>query len=319
MTEPAKIMVWASRAQEELLREVLADESISLLAVGSDESATAADLAATHHAERLEDLRQALHREDADLLWLAGPVDLEPATLKLIGQKSLQIVSSYPQPGSISDLISQPDDVAAIGVLPLMQRSAGFRAAEEIFESFGRAECINVSFRSDPSTGSLFSRLYDAMDVVTRRCGEADTIDAALVSPTGDTPENLGDLTGHMTVNLRFPENRSASITISDRAGRWFRGITVLGPGGCLRIDEGQFEWIGLDGATIDSHTETEAPLSVGGIIAAQLRRIVERRDSTEPPADHAKLMAACEAARVSSRTGEWESPRSVMRMFSRL
>ncbi len=312
-------MVWATRAQEELLRKVFSDESISLLAVGSDESATAADLAATHHAERLEDLRQALHREDADLLWLAGPVDLEPATLKLIGQKSLRTFSSYPQPDSIGDLLSQPDDGVTIGVLPLMQRSAGFRAAEEIFESFGRVECISISFRSDPSSGSLFSRLYDAMDVVTRRCGEADTIDAALVSPTGDTPETLGDLTGHMTVNLRFPENRSASITISDRAGRWFRGITMLGPGGCLRVDEGQFEWIGPDGVTVDSHAETEAPTGLGGIIATQLRRAVERRDATEPPADHARLMAACEAARVSSRTGEWESPRSVMRMFSRL
>ncbi len=318
MSEPAKIMVWASRLQEELLRDVFADGAMTLLAVGSDESATTADLASTHGAERLEDLRQALHRDDADLLWLAGPVDLEPATLKLIGQKSLPVLSSFPQPGSIGELVPHAEDAGSIRFLPLMRRSGGFRAAEEVFESFGRAECLNVSFRSSPDAGSLFSRLYDAIDVVTRRCGEADTIDAALVSPTGETPESLGDLTGHMTINLRFPENRSACIAVSDRAGRWFRGVTMLGPGGCLRIDERQFEWIDPGGQVVDSHEEAEPQTTIASIVAEQLVRVLERRDDSEPPADHSRLMGLCEAARVSCRTGDGESPRSVLRMFSR-
>jgi hypothetical protein len=155
------------------------------------------------------------------------------------------------------------------------------------------------------------------MDAVDQLCGEAESIDAALATPMPDPPENLAGLCGHMTINMRFPGSRCACVAVSDSAGTWFRGVTVLGETGCLRISDDGFEWIAPDGELLDSH-ESEERTTPGLLIGMQIARVLEGRDANEPPPDHARLLSLCEAARLSARTGQGEAPRKLLRMLSR-
>lgn len=319
MTLPYRLIVWADADQETLLSEVAAVSEIEIAAVGSPAPGVAASLAKTFDAPTIDDLRQALLREDVAGMWVASAEPVDPAAIRLMQQGALPVFSAEPLPGTMADL-SAADDAAAAHVVPLMRRSPGFRAAIEVMPQFGFVQAVNVNLRSGRGQGTLSARLFDAMDLIESLCGEAEMMDAALVSPIAGVPETLALLRGHMTMNLRFSGSRCACVAVSDHAGSWFRGVTVLGEQGCLRISDDGFEWIGLDGAIVDSHKPLpgEARCDPGTLAASHIVRIMEQRDTSEPRVDHARLLAICEAARLSCRTGQGEAPRKLLQMLSR-
>jgi hypothetical protein len=182
---------------------------------------------------------------------------------------------------------------------------------------FGPVQCVNVFFRGGAGHGTLAARLFDAMDIVLDLCGPIETVNAALSGPLQNVPDHMHDLRGHMTVNIRFKPNRCACAALSDSAGGWFRGITVLGDGGCIRISETGFEWIGADGTMIDKHHEPPAR-SPGEHIGLQITRFLGGRDHTQAPPDCLTLVTLCEAARLSCLTGQDEAPAKLKEMLAR-
>jgi len=312
-----RTLIWADDEQSKLLRDVIDAASLQPTAIGSDDDTVAADLASQFDIERVEDLRQAVQREDLDLIWLAGAAPVDADILQIIRKANARAVACEPAPASVHDLLHQPQLAGIVRFVPLMRRSPGYRPAMEVLNDFGRIECINVFLRSGQGQGTLLSRLYDAMDVTHQLCGPAETIMASLYSPFATVPNELAGLTGHMTVNMRFADNRCACVAVSDRAGRWFQGITVLGEGGCLRIDHNSFQWIGHDGSTLDEHKD-EGWHTPGDAIASELNRLLERREPIEPPVDSAILLALCEAALLSCRTGQGETPAKMLEMLRR-
>ncbi len=144
-----------------------------------------------------------------------------------------------------------------------------------------------------------------------------ESVDAALAGPRATVPESLTGLAGHMTLNLRFTDRCCASIAVSDRSGRWLREITMLGEGGRLRLSDDALLWES-GGKTIDRHEEIESARP-GRFIGLQIRRRLDQRDGAAPPMDTTRRLALCEAARLSCRTGEGESPSRVLEMLSRV
>ena len=90
-----------------------------------------------------------------------------------------------------------------------------------------------------------------------------------------------------------------------------------MAEGGCLRLDDAGFEWTSQDGDILDSHREKKT-LNPGQLIAIQTMRLLDKQSTSEPPPDNAKLLAVCEAARLSCRTGQGEAPRRMLEMLSR-
>lgn len=320
-TTPARLVVWADPDQATLIRDAATADDIELIGVGCDAPGAGTDLAREFGIDRVDDIRAAVQHSEADVLWIAGGLWLDTAMFRLIDQVGRQLLTTEPQPGSIGELAAVTDEAAAARVVPLFRRSPGYRAAMSALDEFGSTrgpvQCINIALRSGLGEGSLFARLYDAMDVVVALCGDPDILDAAFVGETGEVPETLGRLRGHMTVNLRFPENRCACIAISNRAGGWFRGVTVLGENGCLRINDDGFEWVAPDGRIVDSQ-HTRRLGGPGSLVAVELQRWREHLDHGDVPLDHARLLALCETARLSCRTGAGEAPTKVLRMLKR-
>jgi hypothetical protein len=296
-----RLAVWADPEQDSLIEDAVRRGKFELAPVVSAETGSLRDLV----------------RREADLLWLASPTPIGPDERRLLREAAVPAISSVPLPGSAAELADDPREAATPPFVPLMRRSPGYRAAREVFEQFGPRRSVSISVGCGPGEGTLFARLFDAMDLVEALCGPAERLDAALWRPVPGVPETLPGLHGHLTVNVRFSDNRCAAASASDCAGRWVRQVTVLGDGGSLRIEDRGFEWISPEGQTVDSHQERKA-LTPGALVALQAKRLLESADAGDPPPDNARLLALCEAARLSARTGDGEAPHRVLEMLKR-
>ncbi|MCA9289852.1 MAG: hypothetical protein KDA25_01920, partial [Phycisphaerales bacterium] len=245
---PCRLLAWASAEQTERLRRVADVAAMSIVAVVPPASTGGSAIGLELGVAVRDDLRGAVRTDDYDAVLLLADDALtgdEQAALAACGRT---VFATQPRPGSIADALADPATARIAHFIPRFRRSPGFRLAAEARESFGDLRCVTVAARGHAADGGLLARLYDAMDVIDHLCGSAEMIDAAIAAESGDIPDTLGALHGHVTLNMRFADQRCAAVTASDRAGRWFRGITLLGDAGCLRIDDHGFEWIDARG-----------------------------------------------------------------------
>ena len=317
---------------------VAAEAGLTVIAAGTPDTRVAGpDLAAALHAEPVSDLRRALASTDADLVVFAAAgagqdyVLDDPELLRSLADRGVRLASLEPTPAAAVDLprFAKAGGDDLVRFVPSTRRSRGFRSAAEVIQTMGAPRTLAVSQRSGVGQGSLFARLFDAMEIVFSILGEPESIDAGNAGPVSASGvhlapgESLRDLRGDMTANLRFGGARSCSLALSDSAGRWFRGATLVAQGGSLRMDDKSFELIAPDGRTIDRSRSRLASGSrddPGAVdaIAEQLTQLLDPRAPRLPPLagqGHAAVLAMCEAALLSARTGQPESPTTFLRL----
>ena len=223
--------------------------------------------------------------------------------------------------------------------IPLMRHSRAMREAADVLEQFGHIRTVVIESWCGPGQGSLGSRVFDAIESVVSILGVPEQVHASYVWPVrgrglhAAAGETLRGLSGDMTANLRFADGRTASLALSDRASRWSRTVTLIGDGGRLRITDdgpaglgtgtGGFSWLSADGATADASrtprkkrgTDERPDEALVDAVADQLSRLLDPRTPTPSPTDSAGVLAAAGAALLSARTGEAESPETILRM----
>ncbi len=317
MSSTIRLIAWAELGQASLLRQAVEVGTLHLAAVGSPDAAAGTQLSETLATERFATLREAILRDDVDLLWLASPTEIAPHERRLLREARVRTISTEPLPGSAAEVLTDAREAATADFVPLMRHSPGYRAAREVFGPFGERRAMNVFLGCGPDQGTLFARLFDAMDLAEALGGTVQQVHAALWRPLGGVPETLRGLRGTLTINLRFNDNRCASLAVSDGTGVWLRRIILLGAGGSLCIDDGGFEWMSPDGRLIDAHRES-GTISPGELVAGQVRQMLTGSEAAAPPPDTARLLALCEAARLSARTGGSETPGKVIEMLKR-
>lgn len=224
---------------------------------------------------------------------------------------------------------------------PLARLSRSVRDAAELISQLGAVRVVAVESLAGAGQGSLGARLYDACEAVVWLLGLPDRVDGAFAPPP--TPqarargvhvlpgETLRALDGDMTVNMRFADGRAASILASNRAGRWMRTLTLLGENGRLRIFDDGFAWYAPDGRLMDSSRDAGASQPRGRArgtesqpdaiafatraIADQITRLLDPHIPPDQPTDGLSVLATTGAALLSARTGEGESPATILRM----
>lgn len=229
--------------------------------------------------------------------------------------------------------------------LPLLRHCRAMREAADLFETLGQVRTAVFEGWSGPGQGSLGARLFDAMDTLVWLLGAPEQVDAAYVWPARARPihattgETLRGLHGDLTANLRFADGRAASVALSDCAGRWGTSVTLIGEGGRLRVTDdgaggsgggggggtgtGGFVWLSADGQTVDASRparrkrgqEERADEAFVDAASEQVARLLDQRVPAPAPTDYAAVLAAAGAALLSARTGEAESPRTILRM----
>lgn len=297
-------------------------------------------------AAGFDDLRHAAATIDARLLLAATSEPSEPGRtnhdhaldaeiLKQCRGRSLLVVSLEPAPGSVVGLASARGGSAGAGpdaarFVPLLAHARSWANTSDALANFGAIRTVSIAARCAPGEGTLGGRLFDAMHLLHQLLGAPEQIDAAVVA--GDAvqglrpapAETVAGLRGDLTANLRFAGGRAASLSLSDRAGPWFRAGAVLGEGGSIRFTESGFEYLSVDGTLVDesparpkpgSRKKAPEPATAASAIAEQISRGVDPHTPPPEPYDLAAVLAMCEAAVLSARTGQPESPETILRM----
>jgi len=285
------------------------------------------DQATFEGAETIDDLSQTLRSASGSDILLASRAPettlewLESrGSLADLKKRDNRIVSVEPIPTSVLSGALQDDaDRRALPLqAPLLRHAALAAALRDALANFGSVQTALVAARDDGSLGSLGARLADALDLLGELFGEPESVDASVASPRGASgvraalPDDLSLLRGSLTAHLRFETGASAVLSLSDQAGRWFRGLTLAGEGGLIRFDDHGFEWIGPDGVVIE---QTDAPK---GEPRERLARFLSDGAFEAPPPtpeQRARTLASGGACVLSARTGQPESPATVRRM----
>lgn len=341
---PHRVAVWLSPEQIPLIERIAAEAGLAVVAAGSPVRGQSAAVATSLGASAIDDLRTMLvgadaaliliasagtfgsgsRRDDVDAIAAADGRGVQVATLEPVPPTALDLASAgwnHPGPGGPA--------VEMLRFCPRIRLSTTFREATEVLESFGHFRLLSLEAWCRPSEISLGAQLYSAMDLVLSLMGEPETVDATYVSPTQGTGvhmlagESLSELHGALSANLRFADGRAASLVVSDQGGRWNRCATALGPSGRLRIFDDGFEWLSPEGAKVD---QSRSASGVRGgppadhavaAIADSLSRLLDPGFPDPGPTDHAAVLGIAQAALLSARTGQSESPATIRRMAS--
>lgn len=238
--------------------------------------------------------------------------------------------------------------------VPLSRHSGVIRQSAEMLEQFGAARSASIQVLGGPVHGSLGARLFDAMDLAAVFLPEVEVIDAAFQpvqgvggvagstageSLRGSGPAEAGGLHGDMTLHLRCAGGVGATVVISDQAGAWERLVTLVGPSGRLRIYNDGLEWIDPAGVRKDAsrrrptvrraadaprdslfkpegaETELTVPGGAADCIAEQLKELMAAGHAGPGGTDYTRVLAMAQAALLSCRTGQGESPLTIRRM----
>jgi predicted dehydrogenase len=309
-----------------------------LVGVGASKRGIARVLAAEFGVNAFEDLRQAILHDGVDVLWLIEPVELDADERRLIRERArgslpngashshsgLVCVSCEPVPGLVSEVQREPEEAGTACFVPRFVRSAGWVAAAQLVEQLQPVRSVHVELRSGESEGTVFARLFDAMDVVIGVAGGIDSVSARFIGTVaGKTssiaPEILPGMSGTLGLVAQCGETCIASGNVSNDAASWSRRVTVIGESGCLHVTDWGYQWSDArDSERGMEESNVSEAVSTGEMMANEILRVLGRETASDVPSppDFEGLLGACEAARLSARTGQAESPGKMLEML---
>lgn len=335
-------IVWAEQDRAGVVRAVAAAAGLSVVGAGCATKGRSSAVAALFECPPVDDLRSVLTEGACGLVIVGSAGDFGAASnpsdasaVLAARQRGVRVVTLEPLPASALELAgpwsaSGPGGITAVHAarfVPLARTSRSFRDAAEVLEMFGRARTVQIEGCCRPDEGSLGARLFGAVEVLVWLMGEPESVDAAYAPPERNLlvplpGETLRDAHGDITANFRFSDGRAAAVLASDQSARWSRCVTMLGPGGRLRVFDDGFEWVSPAGERVDAARQTkrrgesiETPRSVGAIAEA-IGRLLDPAIPDDGPIDHAAVLAVCQAVLLSTRTGSAESPSTIRRMM---
>ncbi len=281
------LVAWIAPEQAILVKDVAKAAKLNLVAVGTTNQSDLPALGGTLKTETCSDIRSLATNHDDAILWIAEPQAFEVSLCELLRHRSTQTVTTTPLTGAMDALVDESGKSPAAKFIPLMRRSASYGEAQDDIEQFGQPISAHCTMTCSSIEGTLWSRLFDAMDFIHELFGPPEIVQAFLHSKK--IPDEPSDLRGHMTVNMQFQHSRVATLLLSDQSD-WKRELQIISHDHALTFGD-------------------------GGTAVAQL--IADGIHSTEATsADAPRVLALCEAARLSCLTGSPEQPSRVLDMF---
>ncbi len=309
--------IWTDAKRSALCRRVAeALPAVRVLAVGSGRRSDAAELAEPLDAEPFDDLRQMLVERPPSHLLLATTVGVKRDDLRAALADGVNVLTFDPFAGNVDQVLSDDRNRDTVGRLvqaPLLRLTPGWRAAADPQQVTGPVRSLNITAVSPPEGGSLFARLADAFDTAIHLIGIPERIDAMLATTLPEPPQELRGLTGSMSVQLRYGDDAGATFQVSDDAAVWRRALVAVGAQATFRLHDAGYELFGPEAELIDSATDLAEP-DPAALIAEQWRWMITHR-SGPAPVDRRAVIACCETALLSCRTGESESPDTLLRL----
>ncbi|MEQ8770880.1 MAG: hypothetical protein RIB60_10285 [Phycisphaerales bacterium] len=333
-------LVWCRPEQTGLVRDIADRAGLTIETAGSPEPTRAGHVATELGAEPADDLRAALAATGARVALLADPGafseganDEDAGAVAAARSRGTTLITLEPIPPAAADLPGspwveqqpggRPIDAVRLGTLP--RRTRAWIAASDLLDAFGTVRSMSVEVMMPTHAGTLGAALVGALDLVSAVLGDAESVDAALMSDTrarDAAPESVRGFTGSVSALVRGADGRCASLHASDQSGAFAFGTTLVGEAGTLRITHAGFSWTDARGALVDDHADLGGTPGSPADAAARViaERIVRLTDPSEPepaPDGLPETLAFAHAALLSARTGQPESPATIRRLVS--
>ena len=281
------LVAWIAPSQVKLVKNVVKAAKVKLAAIGTTDQSDLPALGNELQVQTCSDIRSLATSHDDSILWIAEPQSYDVSLCELLRHRGSQTVTTTPLSGSMDALVDEAGKTPAAKFIPLMRRSASYGQAQDDIEQFGQPISAHCTMTCSSVEGTLWARLFDAMDFIHGLFGPPQVVQAFLHS--NRVPEEPSDLRGHMSVNVQFQHNRVATLLLSDQS-TWKRETFMINEDHSLTFGDGE---------------ATPAKLIADGIHSCETTS-----------ADAPRVLALCEAARLSCLTGASEQPSRVLEMF---
>ena len=309
------------------LRVLAAEGVVQPVAAGHRTLAAARDIADVFDVPAFDDLRQMVLQSTPQMILLDRPANANLEFLTTCVSQNIGLFSLGPPVHTVAEAQALAAHLAPrTALLYIWPRLAGTRAyqhcaqADEFvkpirfmmahFYAFNHP-LAKASGVPEDTIRSLSVVAWDALRTLLGLAGLPQTVYASIRGTIG-SGDSFGDISGHAALTLRFPDDATASVTLSDRIGPWQRALLLSGQRGTLQLDEKAYRFADEQGKLIDEGTT--AP-SIGSARAlAELREFIDHLGQAPSPHrgwehDLETVAATMEAMVVSHRTGQAESP----------
>jgi predicted dehydrogenase len=305
-----------------------ASGEVEIVGVGHRSAALAKDVADPLEVPALDDLRQLLKATAPQVILLDRP---ENATLEFltvcleqgIGLVSLgPVVENYAEARVLAEVLEPRTQL--LYIWPRFAETFAWKHCAQADEylrpiKFASLTWLGMNHALAKSSGrpegavrSLSVLAWDAISTLISLIDVPTSVYASLRgTAAGGATDRFADITGSASLTLRFADDVTASVTLSDRvAGR--RELLVLGQAGSLRLDGERYSFCNAEGQAIDEGVSARE-LGVDQAVGT-LRGFLEQ--FTSQPSPHRgwehrleEIASVMEALLVSHRTGSAENP----------
>lgn len=264
-------------------------------------SAWASAVGATEHASLREVARAASHA-----VLVLGQRAPSIDELRLLGEGDRRVILLAAPP--LAEACALDRDGDQIRVVPSLRLSESLRAASPMVSELREAagdqvgiSAMSIRLRCAPGERTVDGLLLEACELIAAEFAAIESVVAMARPPlTGGEVRTLVAL-------VRDSAGRIGTIDCAD-AGGWSREIEWLGPGGRIRIDDGIVRRWSPTGSAIE-RLDVHAPRDAIEAAIESLRSLALTRFPREEPGCLVEALAAAEAAKLSARTGNPESP----------
>ena len=317
-----RVAIWAGERQASMLRGMFDGGRLEPAAIGG-EAVSIRDEATRLGVGYHDDPRTLAHAE-ADATLIADPdrvmpTDVLAAMIAEAERAHRPLLTLAPRPASIEESAELLASTHLPTPVPTFRDLAAGRRMIDAATAFETPSAASIECSGPEREAAITGRLFDAFDLLSIWFGTPTHVDATAVRPVG-TPSMRPT---RILAIARFADGRAASVTAGTEVGRHARMVTLFGASGRLQWIDGRRDWAGADGSIIERESRGPSePADFTTELIESIRTQVRVRAGAEPGrASEATidLLATCEAATLSARTGEPESVDAVRRMIGRV
>ena len=314
---------------------LMAEGVVELVGVGHRTLAMAKDTGDFFRGARVaafDDLRLLLKEGAPQVILLDRPSNASIEFLVACVVSGIGVLSLGPPVGNVAEAQALAEALeprtALLYMWPRFADSAAYRkctGADEFLRpiKFAAAEWMGMNYVLAKTVGgeaggvgavrSLSVLAWDVLGTLIELIGMPSSVYAAVRGTMG-SGSSFADISGSASLTLRFLEETSASVAISDRvppAGR--RDLLLLGQTGTVKLEANAYDFRDAEGRVIDSSLGGGA-VDARGSAVGTLREFLAH--FSQQPSPHRgwehrleEIAATMEAMIVSHRTGQAESP----------
>lgn len=319
-------IAWIDTEDAAIVASAVRSAGLDLVAVGCPQRGQAQGLAERMGVEPMTDLRAAVASTEAGLVLMTttgasrDAQHLDARTVSAADGRGVRLATTVPfasgyieaaETGFFRETAGARTS-EVVHLVPRPRRHEVFRSSAEVLEAFGHVRLITVEAQSPARCGALPAALMGAVDTVLALAGTPELVDAATVG----SPKGVVDLAGEINFLLRFPDGRSGHVAATDGPA-WGWRVTLWGEAGRLTLRPSGFDWFEPGGERRDEFRAEPGRRDYTDTLSRAIRELTDPSAPKGPATNWIDLLSTAEAALLSTRTGQPESPGTIARAMA--